>query len=243
MGICAVIYGVTAFVGFKTFGLNAEGTILKNYSINDWPINFAKLGIVCSLIASYGIMFAALRESSLSLLKEVSGHWCGDFNYFDLIWRQDVLTTVLVSTITLIAVMCQDSGLVDGFVGALCGNAVIYIIPGLLYAASIHVFFTRRRGNLQSIATSLGLVVFGVVLIIGGVFCVVFYELPKVTTQFKDVAIYSDKRMSAPDAFLLGGAPHHLADHPASRYILMALVLAPLASAWAAFMVSTKYAS
>jgi len=244
MGICAAIYGVTAFMGFKTFGFNSEGTILKNYSINDWPINLAKLGVVCSLIASYGIMFAALRESSLSLLKEVSGQWFGDFDYFDLIWRQDVLTTILVCTITLIAVMCSDSGLVDGFVGALCGNAVIYIIPGLLYAASIHVFFTRRRGNLRSIATSLGLAVFGVVLIIGGVFCVVFYELPKVTgnTQFKDVAIYSDSRMSGPDAFL-GGVPHHQSVHPASRYILMALVLAPLTSAWAAFIMATKYVS
>jgi len=199
MGTCAMIYGVTAFMGFKTFGLNAEGTILKNYSVNDWPINLAKLGIVCSLIASYGIMFAALRESSLSLLKEVSGQWCGDSAYFDLIWRQDVLTTILVFAITLIAVMCQDSGLVDGIVGALCGNAVIYIIPGLLYAASVHVIFTKRGENLRSIATSLGLVVLGVVLTVGGVFCIVVYELPKASTQFKDVvAIYSDSRRSAP---------------------------------------------
>jgi len=188
MVICAFIYAVMGYMGYKTFGLAAEGTILKNYSVNDWPINIAKCGVVLSLIASYGIMFAALRESSLSLLKGVGESWVGNL---DLIWRQDVLSTVLVVLITSLAVLCQDSGLVDGLVGAICGNVVIYIIPCLIYAASVKAFFDKAR-NVPSIASSVGLVVFGVALIIAGCFCIVYYELPKASTQFKDVAIYSD---------------------------------------------------
>ena len=94
-----------------------------------------------------------------------------------------------------------------------------------------------------SIATSLGLVMFGVVLIIGGLFCIVFYELPRVNTQFKDAAIYSSARVSVPEAFAHSGIPHHQPTRPASGYIILALVLVPPASVCAALIVGDRYVS
>jgi len=174
MGIAMVLYLVIGFVGFRTFGTAANGTILKNYSLNDMPVNVARVLISLSLAASYAIMFSALREAFIGMLK----HACSASiaSSLDLVWRQDVLSGVLVGLITICGVVSKDSGLVDGFVGAFCGNAIIYIIPCLLYCAAVKSFLSRER-NRPGLAFSSSLVALGVLLAIAGCVCLVMFEV------------------------------------------------------------------
>mmetsp|Transcript_107561 Transcript_107561/g.304165 ORF Transcript_107561/g.304165 Transcript_107561/m.304165 type:complete len:648 (-) Transcript_107561:56-1999(-) len=174
MAIAAVLYAVIGFAGFATFGTNAHGTILKNYSLQDTPVNLARIFISLSLVASYAIMFSALREALIGLLKHVLGNRLG--SQLDMIWCQDALTVVMVTAVTACAVVSQDSGLVDGFVGAFCGNAIIYIIPSLLYAASVISFLEKKR-NRPKVVWSIALVVLGCILAIAGCVCLVVFEV------------------------------------------------------------------
>jgi len=174
MGVALVLYAVIGCVGFKTFGRAASGTILKNYSLEDMPVNVARILISLSLVASYAIMFSALREAFIGLLKHVGGTSMA--NSLDLVWRQDVLSGVLVALVTICGVVSKDSGLVDGFVGAFCGNAIIYIIPCLLYTAAVKSFLDKRR-NRPGLAFSSFLVVLGVLLAIAGCVCLICFEV------------------------------------------------------------------
>merc|ERR1719291_183281 len=83
-----------------------------------------------SLIASYPLMFSGLRESLITLAKTF---FPAHNESFDLVWLQDAMSVMLVGVITLCAVMMEDAGLVVGLVGAICGSAIIYIIPGVLF--------------------------------------------------------------------------------------------------------------
>jgi len=173
MGLAALLYAVIGFVGFKTFGFAAHGTILKNYSLNDLPVNLARILISLSLAASYAIMFSALREACIGLLKHVFGR---SAHSFDLVWRQDILSGVLVALVTVCGVISKDSGLVDGFVGAFCGNAIIYVIPCLLYTGAVKSFLDTRR-NASGIRFSICLVILGFLLSIAGCVCLVIFEV------------------------------------------------------------------
>lgn len=174
MGVALVLYATIAMVGFKTFGRAANGTILKNYSLEDMPVNIARILISISLVASYAIMFSALREAFIGLLKHIFQGAVA--SSFDLVWRQDVLSAILVGGVTMCGVLSKDSGLVDGFVGAFCGNAIIYIIPCLLYTATVRSFLDKKR-NRRSMAFSTFLVCLGVLLAIAGCICLVVFEV------------------------------------------------------------------
>jgi len=171
MGIAAVLYGVIGYAGFKTFGTASSGTILKNYSLEDMPVNVARVLISLSLVASYAIMFSALREAFIGMLKHIFST-----GSFDLVWRQDVLSAILVALVTVCGVVSQDSGLVDGFVGAFCGNAIIYIIPCLLYCATVKAFLVKKR-NRPGLAFSTFLIFLGCALAIAGCVCLVIFEV------------------------------------------------------------------
>merc|ERR1719499_2230275 len=120
-------------------------------------------------------MFSAMRESLIGLIKHALGNRLG--SGMDLIWRQDVMSGVVVGLVTICGVISQDSGLVDGFVGAFCGNAIIYIIPCMLYAASVRGFLEKKR-NRPSIAFSIFLVFLGLALAVAGCVCLVIFEVP-----------------------------------------------------------------
>lgn len=169
------IYALTAFAGYRTFGSACDGTILMNYSPEDWPVNIARILLSLSLVASYAIMFAAFREAFIAGLQEILGEKFGlTFTY---VWEQDIITVVLVCLVTICSVVCADSGTVDGFIGAFCGNAIIYIIPCIIF------LFATRPTNARPIERkrwtfilSIILVILGVALAIAGSLSLGFYE-------------------------------------------------------------------
>jgi amino acid permease len=172
MSICGVLYAVMGFSGFKTFGLDSAGTILQSYAEADVPINIGRVLVSLSLIASFGIMFVAFREAVMGLVR-FRPIWV---HALERVWEQDVLSTVLVLIVMVVGIFCKDTGLTDGFVGALCGNAIVFVIPTVLYVAAVKTHLDMRRNN-RILAACYFIITLGVVFAIAGCVCLVVFEI------------------------------------------------------------------
>merc|ERR1719231_1334752 len=81
---------------------------------------------------------------------------------------QNALSAAMLLKITIVAVVCTNAGLVVGLVGALCGSAIIYIIPSILYAKALESMQAKDQHILEiALASAVGFV--GLVLGIAGV--------------------------------------------------------------------------
>merc|ERR1711920_1011565 len=89
-------------------------------------------------------MFSGLREAVTSLLKLMFPARALDF---DLVWRQDCLSMFLLTIVTGAAFVVTDAGLVVGVVGAVCGSAIIYVVPCTLYASAIKGLLTVNKAT------------------------------------------------------------------------------------------------
>eukprot|EP00928_Gymnodinium_smaydae_P003485 TRINITY_DN11246_c0_g1_i1.p1 TRINITY_DN11246_c0_g1~~TRINITY_DN11246_c0_g1_i1.p1 ORF type:complete len:650 (+),score=74.55 TRINITY_DN11246_c0_g1_i1:48-1952(+) len=137
MGIAVVLFGATMIAGFQTFGTNASSVILQNYSEHDAALNVARLAVGLSIVASFPLMFSGLREATIALLKHYD-----NTSDWDSIWKQDTLSMLLLALITTVASLVTDAGIVVGVVGAVCGSAIIYVVPCTLYASAIRGYMT-----------------------------------------------------------------------------------------------------
>lgn len=172
MSICGVLYAVMGFCGFKTFGLDAAGTIMASYAEADVPINVARVLVSLSLIASFGIMFVAFREAVIGLVR-FRPIW---IHAFERVWEQDMLSTFLVLFVMVVGIFCKDTGLTDGFVGALCGNAIVFVIPCVVYVAAVKAHLDVSR-NKSVLALTYFIIALGVVFAIAGCVCLVVFEI------------------------------------------------------------------
>ena len=91
-----------------------------------------------------------------------------------LVWQQDLLSVVMLLVILSVALFLTDAGLVVGVVGAVCGSAIIYVIPSILYAAAIEMFLSpdKHRTELRILRC---LAVGGVILGVSGVLTSILY--------------------------------------------------------------------
>eukprot|EP00448_Togula_jolla_P041404 CAMPEP_0170637820 /NCGR_PEP_ID=MMETSP0224-20130122/38647_1 /TAXON_ID=285029 /ORGANISM="Togula jolla, Strain CCCM 725" /LENGTH=544 /DNA_ID=CAMNT_0010967789 /DNA_START=19 /DNA_END=1653 /DNA_ORIENTATION=- len=164
MVITACVFTVTMLAGYKTFGANSDGVILKNYSREDPLVNVARIGMGLSIVASFPLMFTGLREAVIALLK----YFFPETGMgFDAVWEQDLLSLILLLSIATAATLLTDAGIVAGLAGAICGSANIYLIPCTLYAACINTFLSDKNlGELIWLRCLFGL---GIFLSIAGV--------------------------------------------------------------------------
>jgi sodium-coupled neutral amino acid transporter 7/8/sodium-coupled neutral amino acid transporter 11 len=165
MGLCACVYGVSIVVGFQTFGTSADAVILRNYSPDDTLFTVARIAMGISLIASYPLMFSGLRESLIALGKIIQPD---NTDFFDSLTFQDSISMFSVAFITICAILLTDTGLVVGLVGALCGSAIIYIVPAFLHIAALNSGLVDRSQNLGGILFAYVLVALGAFLGIAG---------------------------------------------------------------------------
>jgi amino acid permease len=172
MFICGLLYALMGGAGFHTFGWAAEGTILENYDLSDWPVNVGRVLMCLSLLSSYAIMFGALRESAVSLTRFVAKRE----DLLERIWTQDLLSTFLVTLITIIAALVHNSGMVDSFVGAVGGNAIIFVIPCALYVGAMRAHFDKGRNKWQ-LRFNYFLICLGVLFCAMGFTCIFMYEM------------------------------------------------------------------
>eukprot|EP00929_Paragymnodinium_shiwhaense_P022171 TRINITY_DN14237_c0_g1_i7.p1 TRINITY_DN14237_c0_g1~~TRINITY_DN14237_c0_g1_i7.p1 ORF type:complete len:410 (+),score=25.75 TRINITY_DN14237_c0_g1_i7:74-1231(+) len=132
-----IIFMVAMVAGYSTFGSLSQGVILNNYAFSDMPANIARLGMGAANMLSFPLMFSGLREAVLALI----AFSCPSYAPLcDQVWYQNILSGIMVGVISLSAVIITDASLVVGLVGSICGSAIIYVIPCLLYERASHRF-------------------------------------------------------------------------------------------------------
>eukprot|EP00929_Paragymnodinium_shiwhaense_P010576 TRINITY_DN11534_c0_g1_i1.p1 TRINITY_DN11534_c0_g1~~TRINITY_DN11534_c0_g1_i1.p1 ORF type:complete len:566 (+),score=104.14 TRINITY_DN11534_c0_g1_i1:126-1823(+) len=134
MGVLTVVVMVTSFVGFSTFGGHSSGDILSSYSKDDKVMNVARLCIGVSMVAEFPFGFLAMREALEELLKQVFPTYGPEL---DIVWKQNVLSIVLVVLMASLSARCTDLPLVVGLVGSVFGYIVIVSLPCFLYGSAL----------------------------------------------------------------------------------------------------------
>lgn len=131
MGVAAAVYIVTMWLGYYTFGDSAMGVILSNYDASrDVLATISRLGMGFSIVASYPLMFAGLRESAVATLQELLP---GKEQLFKTINFLNFITVVILFAITAISAIVSDASLVVGIVGSLLGSTIIYVLPTTIF--------------------------------------------------------------------------------------------------------------
>lgn len=128
--ISGMLYIIMTSFGFLTFGQNSLGMILNNYSVNDELATVCRVCIAVSLVFTYPLPFIGTRDGILALLdvpleKQTSNNL-------------NMLTILLLATITLLAMHFTDLGTVNAVGGALFGTAVVFVFPSLMFRDSMH---------------------------------------------------------------------------------------------------------
>lgn len=124
-GISIFVFAVATTFGFGTFGASSAGFILSNYSTKDTLIGLSRLLVAFALIFTYPLVFVGCRDGFLSLFRVPKEKQTNSY--------LNNLTVFLLSIVTVTAMNLQDLSFVMSFGGATLGNALIYIIPALMF--------------------------------------------------------------------------------------------------------------
>eukprot|EP00401_Gymnodinium_catenatum_P028151 CAMPEP_0117548734 /NCGR_PEP_ID=MMETSP0784-20121206/47801_1 /TAXON_ID=39447 /ORGANISM="" /LENGTH=447 /DNA_ID=CAMNT_0005345697 /DNA_START=84 /DNA_END=1427 /DNA_ORIENTATION=+ len=128
--LVSILFALAMFLGYGTFGAASDGVVLNNYRQDDGLINIARAGMGLATMFSFPLMFSGLREQAIALLKFVSPARSAEFDY---VWFQNLLSSLLLVIVIMIAIVATDASLVVGLVGSICGSATIYVLPCLLF--------------------------------------------------------------------------------------------------------------
>lgn len=118
-----------ASLGFLTFGANANGLILNNYSNKDTLMAFSRIAVALSIVFSYPLAFVGFRDGVIDLL-QIPPEKRTDA-------KLNQLTVVLLSIVTVAASKVKDLSLLLSFSGATLGNALIYVFPAMMFRAAV----------------------------------------------------------------------------------------------------------
>jgi amino acid permease len=128
-GASSIVYiFITAF-GFLTFGKNCDGYILNNYSTKDSLATFCRVSISVAIICTYPLAFIGYRDGVLDLLqvpaeKQTSGNL-------------NLVSFVLLSFVTVIAMLVKDLGLINAVGGGTLATAIVFVFPTLMYRQAV----------------------------------------------------------------------------------------------------------
>lgn len=152
--LVSLIFAGCMMFGYATFGKGADAVILNNYATNDSMATVARIGMGLANVFSFPLMFSGLRESTISLLSFAVASMEDTCNY---VWFQNMLSTVMLSLISVVAILVTDAGIVVGLVGAIAGSAIIYVIPCLLFDRAERKFSDpTRTSTKQRLAQVIG---------------------------------------------------------------------------------------
>jgi amino acid permease len=113
--------------GFLTFGGNAQGMILNNYSPYDVGAMISRCIVTISLIGSYPLIFRGMKSAFFELFPKLE-RW------------DSLVTKSFLALLTGLALVLKDAGFMVSIVGALMGSAIIYIFPSVIFLSA-----TQRR--------------------------------------------------------------------------------------------------
>jgi len=141
----AITYTVVSTLGFLTFGQNSMGFILDNYSYRDPLITVARFGVAVSVIFAYPLLFHGGRDGLVALLSNLSAAATYD-SVVDSSsmrtghltqWESNIVTVLLLSTVTALAIYVNDLTFVLSFSGATMSSLIIYIFPPFMFSALV----------------------------------------------------------------------------------------------------------
>lgn len=124
-GISILFFSVAAALGFATFGANSAGFILSNYSSKDSLIGISRILVAFALIFTYPLVFVGCRDGFLSLFRVPSEKQTDGF--------LNNITFFLLVLVTFAALNLTDLSFVMSFGGATLGNALIYVLPAVMF--------------------------------------------------------------------------------------------------------------
>jgi len=157
-GLTSIIYFIVTSFGFLTFGTNADGYILNNYSVHDPLANFVRVSIAIALICTYPVTFVGARDGVLDMFsvpieKQTSTNL-------------DMLSVILLTLATILALIFHDLGMISAVGGGTLGTIVVFIFPTLMFRGA---FLDMLSAEKYEVKFSLILMYFGIIIGIIGV--------------------------------------------------------------------------
>mmetsp|Transcript_14079 Transcript_14079/g.18363 ORF Transcript_14079/g.18363 Transcript_14079/m.18363 type:complete len:503 (-) Transcript_14079:235-1743(-) len=161
-GFSAMIYVAIASAGFLTFGGNADNYILNSYSTRDPVATACRLFIGISILTIYPIAFIGFRDALLDVMRVPIEQQTARY--------LNILTVVMLSLITLTAAFVTDLGVINAVGGGTVAVAMVAVFPFLMFQKAIQdLGHTAVRGQLLEVKIAMLLMVFVVVIGVGGV--------------------------------------------------------------------------
>ncbi|KAL7553015.1 hypothetical protein ACHAWF_016261 [Thalassiosira exigua] len=157
-GISVAFFMLVSTFGFLTFGQNCSGFILNNYSPKDILATISRVAIFVAVATTYPLVFLGTKDGILDLLMVP----------MELQTSQNlnVLTVILLTIITLIAMFVTDLGLVAAVGGATLATAVVFIFPALMLRSAVYDLGSKATSE-QKIEVTLCLVLMSVGIMMG----------------------------------------------------------------------------
>lgn len=145
-----IVYIIFGLAGYRIFGHDLKGNVLESYTQSTVPLLFAWAAMAFSLIFTYPLVFASLKESMNEL---VPG-------------GQTSLSVILAVVLTMVAALIEDDvSLFNAIKGATSACILAFVIPALLVIKA-----TQSTQRLLSSTRFSRVSVFGarMLLVIGG---------------------------------------------------------------------------
>jgi amino acid permease len=140
--IAALLFAVVAVSGFLTFGSHSQPFILNNYSPYDPFAVVSRLAVAISILLTFPLPFVGLRDGILDSMNISDG----DRNDTTLF----VVTLLLLSFITVAALLIHDLSFVLAVGGGTFSTAVSSVFPTLMFVSlkqqQRNTFSTSRAG-------------------------------------------------------------------------------------------------
>mmetsp|Transcript_48889 Transcript_48889/g.116213 ORF Transcript_48889/g.116213 Transcript_48889/m.116213 type:complete len:510 (+) Transcript_48889:73-1602(+) len=132
-GVAVILYSIVMAFGYLTFGDACLGNVLDNYAVKDALAGVAKAAVATSLLFGHPLSFLAFRDG-VEVLTGKSGQ---------------LLSILLLSAVTSVALLVRDLGKLQALQGAIGGTFLVFIGPSLM-AASL----TGGRRRLRHLLTA-----------------------------------------------------------------------------------------
>jgi len=140
-GISSAYYVVVTSLGFLTFGANSAGFVLDNYSTKDVLASISRACVGFSLIVTYPIIFVGFRDAMLDVIM-ISHENRTSHNL-------NLLTLILLTIITILAMVLEDLGVVVAVGGGTLGTVVVFIAPTLMFCRAVHLLGDKASTGLK----------------------------------------------------------------------------------------------
>ena len=125
VGTCLLFYVAFGLIGIYTFGAATKGDVLLNFPNDDVLINVGRGALFLVLAFSYPLFALPLRESIVVLLAPKVNLARAGFG------GRVLLSTVINVVAVIAAILVPNLPAMLDIVGATCGMAIAFVLPGL----------------------------------------------------------------------------------------------------------------